>query len=351
MKLLVKTQKLLEKNLKENIFTDYALVVGFGNDEWMYTSENVDINTYFDAASVGKVFPTSTLVLQAISKGLLSLEDTLEKFFLNVPDDKKLITIKQLLTHTSGIIRNEFPENVADRGRESIIEFILRQPVAFKPEEYYAYSCNAMLLLGFIVEKVYGMTLNRAFQKYIIEPLGMTRSKYNIENDEENAAICYSHSLTLEHPWDDNNVRKMKGIPAGSGGNFCTAGDLQKFVKALLNKDERLYSKELFDLAEQNHTANIEPWSEYYVYGNHGFGYEYVDNKCPQANVLFPEGSVGKEGWTGQSFYFNRQKNLYVILLTNATRCNALKHGGVKYNEICTMRQEIHKAIKEDLSI
>ncbi|MBQ8894996.1 MAG: beta-lactamase family protein [Clostridia bacterium] len=351
MKKLISTEKLLKDDLKNGIFESYALVVGYKDNEWTFTSDDVNLDTYFDAASVGKVFPTSTLALKAISQGKLSLDDTLETFFPYVPNDKKDITVKQLLTHTSGILRSEFPADIAKEGRKSITEYILSQPLAFEPGKYFAYSCNAITLLGFIIEKVFGVSLDEAFRVYIVEPLGLTRSKYNIAIDEENAAICYHKESYTDYPWDDHNVRAMNGIPAGAGGIFCTAGDLRKFVKAILNKDERLYQKELFDLAEQNHTAAIEALPNYVVYGNHGLGYEYVDSKCPQANVLFPAGSVGKEGYTGQSFYCSREKNLYVILLTNATRCTVKRFGYTKYDEVCLMRTEIHKAIKKDLEI
>lgn len=349
MKKLVNTEKIINDYLKKESFTSYALIVGYKGDEWTLTSDDVNLDTYFDAASVGKVFPTSTLAVKAIGEGKLSLEDTLEKFFFEVPKDKKDITIKQLLTHTSGILRCEFPDDIAKDGRKSITEYILNQPLAFEPGKHFAYSCNAITLLGFIIEKVFGVTLDEAFRLYIVEPLGMTRSKYNIAIDEENSVVCYHQESHTDYPWDDHNVRAMNGIPAGAGGNFCTAGDLRKFVKAIISKDERLYKEEMFDIAEQNYTAGIESMPDYVVYGNHGLGYEYVDSKCLQANVLFPEGSVGKEGYTGQSFYLSREKNLYVILLTNATRCIAKKFGYVNYDEVCRMRTEIHKAIKRDL--
>lgn len=82
--------------LKNNVFDSYALAVGYKVEEWIYTSDNVNPDTYFDEASIGKVFPTSTLVLKAISDGHLSLDDTLEKFFPNIPSDKKNITIKHM---------------------------------------------------------------------------------------------------------------------------------------------------------------------------------------------------------------------------------------------------------------
>ena len=88
------TKREIEKKLESQDFSAYAIIVGYGDREWQFTSDGVDLDTYFDAASVGKVFPTTALALRAIGEGRLSLDDTLEKFFPNVPEDKKNITEK-----------------------------------------------------------------------------------------------------------------------------------------------------------------------------------------------------------------------------------------------------------------
>ena len=97
MKKLVNTEKLLKEKVADGRISEYALAIGYGEDEWLFTSDNVNEDTYFDAASLGKVFPTATLALRAIGDGRLSLDDTLDKFFPNVPSDKKNITVKQLM--------------------------------------------------------------------------------------------------------------------------------------------------------------------------------------------------------------------------------------------------------------
>lgn len=351
MKSLTNTEQLLAEKVADKSIESYALIVGYGDNEWIFTSKDVDLDTYFDAASLGKIFPTTTLALKALDEGRLSLDDTLDKFFANVPNDKKNITVKHLLTHTSGMLRKEFPENVAERGRESIAEFILNAPLASEIGTRYAYCCTGMVLLGFIVEKAFGMTLDEAFQKLLCESLGLTRSRYNVPSDEPNAVNCNHNLAVTDIRWDDHNVRMMNGIPAGPGGNYCTAGDLQKFVKAVIRRDGRLYSKEMFDLAEKNQTENLQVMDKGRGIENHALGYTYVNENCAQARDLFPNGSIGHDGWTGQSFYLNRDMNLYVILLTNATRCTVKKYGKADYNEVCAMRAEFHRAIKNDLGL
>jgi hypothetical protein len=156
----------IQNQLDKHAFGKYAILVGYGDREWQYMSEGVDLDSYFDAASVGKVFPTSALALHAISEGLLSLYDTLEKYFPNVTEDKKNITVKNLMTHTSGMLRRQYPEKLGLRGREGVAEFIFSNPLAYETGTHYAYCCDGIMLLGFIVEKVFGMTLEEAFETF-----------------------------------------------------------------------------------------------------------------------------------------------------------------------------------------
>jgi len=345
------TEALLAQKIADGSIESYALLIGYGEREWSLMSDDVNLDTYFDAASLGKIFPTTTLALKAIDEGKLSLEDRLEKFFPNVPSDKKDITVSHLMTHTSGMLRKEFPENVAERGRESVTEFILSIPLAYPIGTKYAYCCTGMVLLGFILEKVFGMPLDEAFQELLCKPLGLTRSCYNVPSDEPNAVNCNHNPDIQDIRWDDHNVSMMQGIPAGPGGNYCTPGDLQKFVKAIIRRDERLYSRAMYDFAEQNRTEGLEVLDIKRGIENHALGYTYVNQHCAQARDLFPEGSIGHDGWTGQSFYLNRDGRLYVIFLTNATRCTAKKYGKANYDKVCAMRAEFHRAIKADLEL
>jgi len=352
MKGLSGTAAFLEEMLQQKRLSAYAVAVGYEDSEWLLTSPGVDEDSYFDAASVGKVFPTCSLAFKAIDAGKLSLDDTLEQFFPNVPADKKAITVHQLMTHTSGLYRREFPEDVAARGRESITEFILDTPLKTAPGTGFAYCCTGMVLLGFIVEKIWGIGLDEAFEQLMCRPLGLTRSRYNIRPDEPNAVNCHHDPAVTDIRWDDHNVQMMNGIPAGAGGLFITVGDLRRFCKALLKKDERLYSGEMFDLAERNYTADLIPIEPGRGIENHGLGYFYVNDNCTQACELFSEGSIGHTGWTGQSFFVDRSKKLYVAALTDVTRCRFLyREESRRDMDAAAFRTLLHRAIKTDLGL
>ena len=177
---LKNTEKLLKEKFQNNDFDAYAVLVHYGDDEKVFYSPKTDEYTYFDVASMGKVLITSTLILQAISKDLLSLDNKLCDFFNDVPEEKKNITIKQLLIHTSGIVRQSLTKNAVEKGHDGIAEEILSFPLSFQPGTNCVYSCNGMILLGFIIEKIYGKTLEEVYKDNIFNPLNLKRTSFEI---------------------------------------------------------------------------------------------------------------------------------------------------------------------------
>ncbi len=342
---LEKTEKLLQKMMSDKDFDSYAVTVFKDKEKCFLHSDNVNRDTYFDIASMGKVLVTSTLILKAVSENKLSLSDTLGKFFDGIKDEtKKNITVKQLLSHSSGILRYDIPQDIADKGNIEVAKFIIDTPLGFLPDTKEQYSCNGMLLLGFILEKIYNSPLEATFNEKLKKPLGYTRSKFNISLNEPNAAVCYrSKDLNgLEHPFDDENIRVLK-TSAGSGGQFFTMHDLEIFADAVMNKSEKLYSKELFDAAEKNYSKNSTE--------SRGLGWLYVNENYKQTGRLFPIGSFGHCGHTGASMFFCREKKLYVLILSNKTRFSNMKNNFkfYDYSETEKMRENLHNAIYDDL--
>lgn len=336
------TKGLMNRKINEKALDTYVILTGIGGYEQVLTSTNADIDTLFDIASCGKILHTTPLLLQAVGEKKLALQSTLDMFFDHVPPEKKDITIFQLLTHTSGILRIPLPKNICAQGVNGIAAHIMAAPLAFAPGSGYAYSCNGMNLLGYIVEKLYGKTMDILFEERIKKPLAMTRSCFNLDINEPNRAICYTRKEMGPLPFDDQNVLNI-GRVGGAGGSFFSPADILKYVKAVFSKNEKLYKKEFFDLAEANYTP-------YYAEGR-GLGYLTVDENYPQTGDLFPVGSFGHCGHTGQSIFISRELQLYVIILTNATRFSAMKHDykTEDYEAVMALRKELHNTIKQDL--
>lgn len=339
---LIKTKSLIDKMYSAEKFGSYAISVYKDGKCERLMSDEVNGDTYFDTASMGKVLVTSTLILKAINSGNLNLNDTLDMFFDNIPNDRRKITVQQLLTHTSGIVRCNIPDRVADCGTESVAAYIISNPLAYKPGSDYRYSCNGYILLGFILEKIYKKSLDKIYYDETVSRLGLTRSCFNIALDEPNTAVCYRWREVGKRPVDDENVYTLGGI-AGSGASFSSLNDIERFAKAVLEKSEKLYSNELFDLAERDYTPDFAV--------GRGLGYLMPDSRYSQTGKLFSKGSFGHCGHCGHSFFIDRKMNMYVIILTNATRYANMKNNfaGYDYAEIMKMREDIHNAIKEDV--
>ena len=341
---LTHTQALMQSMAQNQQLDSWAVWVGKSGKEQLIMSENVNEDTYFDVASMGKILVTTPLILKLVGENRIRLTDTLGDFFPNAPRDKRDLTVRQLLTHSSGIIRVPIPEEIGLQGHDAVADHILASKIAFLPDEKVVYSCNGYILLGFIVEKMYGMTLDQAFYQYLANPLGLERARFNIDIHEENAAVCYTRKEVGKFRADDDNVCHMQGV-AGSGAQFFSVGAIRKFIQAVMEKDERLYPKNLFAQAEMN-------WTSQFSDEGRGLGYLVTTDTYQQTQKLFPVGSFGHTGYTGMSMFMNREEDMFAIILTNATRFANMKSGfrGFNYVEsIEKMREAVNNEIYRDL--
>lgn len=305
------TLKFIKEQARLGYVKDYAIIVGVGDDIATIYSDDVNENTLFDVASTGKILLTTPLILRCIDDGLLSLEDTLDKFFDNVPEDRKNITIKQLLTHTSGIVRFEFPPYFREKDNDFIAAQIILNPLAFKPGSRYQYSCNGMILLGFIAEKLLGGDLQHLMEKYITKPLGLTRSRTWLMPDDRNFAFCCRRTDVSVNMADDENVH-IVNRPIGSGGFFWSPHDITIFAKTLRDNSEFFCNKELFRIA----TSNLTPdFTESY-----GLGFCILDEKYEYKSDLFSEKTFGHHGSAGSGLFVDKERDFFLIYLTNFRR-------------------------------
>lgn len=323
-----------------NHIKNIAIRVGKSNDILyeLYRCENGTINedTLFDMASVSKILATTTLSLIALDKGLIRLDDTVDKFFEGY-DDKKNLTVFNLLTHTIGIGHKSL--NTNGNTYDNIAEVILKIPCDIPTGSDVLYSCPGFILLGKILEKVFGEWLDILFKKHVCSPLNMTSTTYLPANKEN---VVNSNFTNSEIGMvNDYNCRFLGGV-AGNAGVFSNINDLTKFAHFLLNKGAPLISKNTFNKAIQNHTPNMSE--------ARALGYVYVDERYKQTSDLFSTGSIGHCGHTGQSVFVDFNTGLYVIILSDATK-SIINTGSTDnyYDKVMHMRAQIHHAIKQDL--
>jgi CubicO group peptidase (beta-lactamase class C family) len=189
----------------------------------------------FPVGSLTKQF-TAAAVLQLAARGKLSLDDRLQRFFPEAPDDKKAITVRQLLAHKSGLSRNA--GDVYDRvGPEEARRLIFAKALDAAPGERHNYSNSGYILLGQIVEKVSARPLGDYFERHLFRPAGMKRTGY------PSARFA---GAPIPRGYDRPKFKeKFSGTPMtapggqdprfryGNGGVLSTVGDLHRWVRAL----------------------------------------------------------------------------------------------------------------------
>jgi len=263
---------------------------------------------------------------------LLKLEDKVHQFY----STSKVLTIKNLLTHTIGIGHKAL--NKDGNTYENIAEKILDIPLDILIGADVRYSCPGFILLGKILEKTFGMQLDQCFHELVAKPLGFENTLFLPLNREN--TVNSNLDKTKRGIVNDYNCQFLGGI-AGNAGLFSNLSDVTKYVLFLQNRGKPLIKEETFLLAAQNHTAEMSE--------SRGLGYLYVDGRYQQTGGLFDDGAIGHCGHTGQSVFVDYRSGLYVIILSDATISTVKKYGKEHYNEVMDMRGRIHAAIKQDM--
>lgn len=333
------TNLCIKHYIEEGHLNNIAIRIGKGNcvlaDIYESTEKNITDSTLFDMASVTKVMVTTMICLIAIDKKLIHLEDSVGKFF-DVSEDKQKIKIKNLLTHTMGIGGKSLRTDGCNY--DNVQDFVLKIPSDVPIGSETLYSCPGYILLGKILEKVFEKRLDELFCEFVAKPLGMKRTSFlpNNKNDFVNSNLLPEEIGMV----NDYNCRFLGGV-AGNAGLFSCIEDVSIYAEMLLNFAYPLISRETFEMAITNYTEKLSE--------SRALGFVYVDNKYTQTGDLFPKGSIGHCGHTGQSVFVDLKSGLYVIILSDATISGVKKYGIEKYDIVMKMREEIHNTIKKDL--
>lgn len=269
--------------------------------------------TLYDMASVTKTMGATILSLQALGEGKLYLEDPVCLFFPEAPTDKRDITIRQLLTHTSGIDPHFYLWDYF-RGKTCTAEVILNHPLVYTPGTEVRYSCMGFILLGKILEQVYQAPLDVLFQQRVAQPLGLRHTGYCPPSSLQIAPTEYDadHRL-LQGRVHDENARFQDGISANAG-IFSSLKEMEVFVQMLAGKGSILDGPQILSpvclkKAIQNYTPGMAE--------NRGLGFKLYGGSANFMGDLFPDGAFGHTGYTGTSFTVDPDTGLFLILLAN----------------------------------
>jgi uncharacterized protein YbbC (DUF1343 family)/CubicO group peptidase (beta-lactamase class C family) len=297
----------------------------FGNRALVPAVEPMTLDTIFDLASLTKVVATTTSALMLLEDGRIRLSDRVSTY---IPGFEKYgkgdITLRHLMTHVSGL-RPDVDLVDPWVGYDKAIELAIEEVPLARPNERFVYSDINYFLLGDIVRRVSGMTLDEFTRKRLFLPLGMKDTMF-VPPASLIPRIAPTESCT-QYGWPcqgpdmkmlrgvvhDPTARRMAGV-AGHAGLFGTAADLAIFARMLLNGGRHNGTRILSALGVEKMTTPATPELERNV---RGLGWDIDSSFSSNRGELLPIGSFGHTGFTGTSIWVDSDTGLFVIFLSN----------------------------------
>jgi CubicO group peptidase (beta-lactamase class C family) len=295
----------------------YAKGYGFANLEHKVP---VKPETIFQSGSIGKQF-TATAVMMLVEEGKVNLDEKISKYLGAVPDAWANITVRHLLTHTSGL--TDYPDDFDFRRDYTEDELLKRAQAitpAFKPGEKWQYSNLAYVTLGILIHKVSGQFYGDFLQERVFKPLGMTSTRIISEAD-----IVMKRAAGYRIV--QNEIKNQNWVSPSL--NTTADGALYFSVLDVAKWDAALYGEQLLKRAslEQMWTPVLLNNNKTYDYG---FGWSF--GRVSGHRIIEHGGA-----WQGFTSYIARyvDDRLTVIVLDNLAGGNAGKiahHVAALYN-------------------
>ena len=327
-------ESILNSAVQDHLIPGAVLIVGhhgkvvyrrcYGSRSLEPVQERMTLDTVFDMASLTKPLMTATAVMQLYEQGKLSPNDPVSKY---VPDfaanGKQDITIRQLLTHYSGLPPDISLADPWEGKQEAYTRAFAVKPI-HPPGVQFVYSDVNFIVLGALVEKISGLTLDEYAQRFIIKPLGLTHTRYlpPVSWKPTIAPTQYDQGGMLRGIVHDPTSRRMGGV-AGHAGLFSTGDDMAVYAQNLLDRlAGRPSHFPLSRIVLQKMVAPEQPATGTAL---RGFGWDIDSPYSGNRGTLFPVGSFGHTGFTGTSLWIDPVSDSYVVLLTNSVHPNGPK--------------------------
>lgn len=304
---------------------------------------NVTRETVWDLASLTKPIATTSMAMLLYQRGKLSLDLAVAGLFpdfvgtdLLHRDIRAQITVRMLLAHSSGLPGHR-KLYLAAHSREAILAAALRLPLQAAPMEQAEYSDIGFIILGALLERIAGESLDTYCQREIFPPLNLNftftpQPSLRTHIPPTMNDISYRGRI-LQGEVNDENAAAMGGV-AGHAGLFGDALSVARFAHCLLSRGQALFHRETVDLftarqPEPPGTSRALGWD--------------TPSEPSQSGTRFSPRSFGHLGYTGTSLWCDPDRNLSVTLLTNRTWPDAANQ------DVKQLRPLLHDAIVDAL--
>ena len=315
-------QAILDRAVRDSVFPGAIAVIGnhagamvtvtAGHLDWSPSPAPTD-RTIWDLASLTKVVGMTSAMMQLVESGAVDLDAPVQRY---LPEwtgrNKEKVTVRHLITHQSGLpgFRQYFKLNVSP---DSTVALQLGTPLDTLPGVRMVYSDIGAIVLGKVVERVSGETLDRFLERRVFLPLGMRDTRYRPD-----AGLLARIAPTEIDPWrgrhlrgevHDENAAAMGGVSAHAG-LFSTAYDLGRLARAYLAGGE-------LDGARLARASTIRQFTTVQdsAFSNRALGWDTPPGAGSGRYLARP--AFGHTGFTGTSLWIAPQHDLYVMLLTN----------------------------------
>jgi CubicO group peptidase (beta-lactamase class C family) len=335
-------KKLLEKGVYEGIFPCAAagisigigknkrqIITYCGNKSQYPEKTKLKKNTYFDLASLTKPLATTMAILCLIKMKKVDVDEKLPSLLeKTIKDEKKIITLRQLLGHCSGFpahreyfkILKDTPTN---KRKDLVDVLLLKEALEYTPGTKTIYSDLGFMLLGRIIEKKSGDTLDQFIKEWVLQPLDLEKNIFfnplfdhnHIQRNKEFAATenCPWRKKTLCGEVHDDNSYAMGGV-TGHCGLFGDIESVTTYAGLILDmwkgaaKHPNIENRDLVDfLVGQKKIPG----------SNRALGFDTPGKSASSTGKHFSKKTVGHLGFSGTSFWIDPEKDVVVVLLTN----------------------------------
>lgn len=311
----------------------------YGNRAVQPDVEPMTVDTIFDLASLSKPIGCATSIMKLVDSGKISVSDPASKYLPEFTGNgKQNITIEQLLLHRGGLVADN-PLKDYDGSPEESWKNICNLKLKYEPGAKFEYTDVGFIVLGKLVERVSGKSLNAFANAEIFQPLKMRDTSY-LPEPSLRAHIAPTekrNGVLIRGEVHDPRAYRLGGV-AGHAGLFGTAADVARWCQMLMNKGEldgtRILKPET--VKEMLQSRCLPDGSACRGYGvdiNTGYSTARGDRFAKFT-------TFGHTGWTGTSLWVDPANDCFLVLLTN--RVHPDGKGDVK-----ALRREVATAVAE----
>jgi CubicO group peptidase (beta-lactamase class C family) len=316
---------IVQSGIARGIYPGAALIIGrsagplyqrgYGRFEWKKGQTVSPDTTRFDLASLTKVVGTTAAVLRLVDQHRIVLDTPVVRYLPRfVGAGKERVTVRMLLNHTSGL-RSYLPFFQLAQSRDSAIALLYAERLRRPPGTAAEYSDLNFMLLGLMVERVSGESLDRFVARQVLLPAGMTHSTYRPADSLRQwiAPTGRWRGTAICCEVNDQNAVRLGGA-AGHAGLFATAADVSRYARMWMQGGALDGTRVLDSLTVREAltpSANA---------GDRLLGWEQPEPKKRDDSAYGSRTSLktyGHTGWTGTLLWIDPSRDLFVVFLTN----------------------------------